>query len=175
VRRITSTAILIAICVVGRVLFQFIPSVQPVTSIVLLVVMYRGLFDGILISSLTMVITGMYFGMGHWVIGQIICYVVLCLLSSMLFRVKFIQKSKLLTASVFFLSGIVYGFVISCVEYKLFGFTAFLPYYLAGISFDVLQSIGNLLFFLLLSPILMKNKYFYQFISGSSFENKRKR
>ena len=44
--RIVKLALIIGIAVIGRLLFQPLPNVQPVTVIIMLVTLYFGLIDG---------------------------------------------------------------------------------------------------------------------------------
>lgn len=60
-----------ATCTVGRLLFQFIPNIQPMTAIFLIITLQLGIFRGLLISTLSVLITNIYLGMGIWTISQI--------------------------------------------------------------------------------------------------------
>lgn len=76
-----------AACVVGRTFFQFIPNVQPITAIFILVSFYKGLLHSFLIVLLTIVVTNIYMGMGLWTLIQIFAYSVIIILSYGLSRI----------------------------------------------------------------------------------------
>ncbi|HJF17377.1 MAG TPA: hypothetical protein K8V19_07020, partial [Globicatella sulfidifaciens] len=68
---ITQVALLTTLCVVGRIFFAFIPNVQPVTAIIAIVTILLGFKDGVIVSSLTMLVSNLILGMGPWVVLQI--------------------------------------------------------------------------------------------------------
>ncbi len=53
------------------------------------------------------------------------------------------------------ISGYVYGFILSLGTYTYSG--TFFAYYIAGLPFDTLHAIGNVIFTILLYPFLAKN------------------
>lgn len=54
------------------------------------------------------------------------------------------------------ITGLLFGLLISAVQAPFLGISAFLPYYLAGVPVDVMHAFGNIVFYLLLTPILWK-------------------
>lgn len=52
--------------------------------------------------------------------------------------------------------GIAYGLVISLVQAPFFGWNIFIPYYLSGLPYDIMHAVGNVVFFVLLYPIVMR-------------------
>lgn len=156
VREIAYLSMLTAACVVGRTLFQFIPNVQPMTVIFLLITFYLGFSRGLIVALLSIVITNMYMGMGVWTISQLVSYTVILVVFQLLCKVPFFKKSFWLKCIYSIFSGMLYGLIISIISVKIYGMTAFLPYYLSGISFDVMHSIGNGGFYLILAPIFKK-------------------
>ena len=54
---ITQIALLTTLCVVGRIFFAFIPNVQPVTAIIVIVTILLGFKDGVIIASLSMLVS----------------------------------------------------------------------------------------------------------------------
>lgn len=156
VRELTYLALIVAACVVGRILFQPIPNVQPMTAIFLIITSRWGLGRGLIVCLLSVIITNFYMGMGIWTVAQLLSYVVLLALFSGLVKVPMMGKSFFLQWGFSFVSGFIYGFIISVIDVLVYGMTAFLPYYLQGLPFDFLHSIGNFGFFLLLAPIFQR-------------------
>lgn len=147
---------LVALCVVSRTFFQFIVNVQPVTAILLIITIYWGTYQGLLVSLLSILITNFYMGMGVWTIAQVTTYFLLILLTGLLKKVPQFRDSLMVQAIYAGITGILFGFFISAIQAPFLGISAFLPYYLAGIPVDTMHAIGNIVFYLLLTPVLKK-------------------
>lgn len=156
VRELSLLSMMIALCVVSRTFFQFIVNVQPVTAILLIITIYWGSYQGILVSIFSILITNFYMGMGVWTIAQIITYSLIIFLTSVLKMSPTFKNSLLLQAIYAGISGILFGFFISAIQAPFFGISAFLPYYLAGLPTDLMHGFGNIVFYLLLAPILRR-------------------
>lgn len=156
VKEIANLSLMVAACVVGRLLFQFIPNVQPMTTILLIMTVHRGFRQGLIVSLLSVIITNLYLGMGVWTFAQLFSYALVISLVTFLAKWPLFKKSLMLQTGFSFLAGFLYGFIISVVSYKMYGMTAFLPYYLQGLSFDFLHAIGNAGFYLILGPLFKK-------------------
>lgn len=147
---------LVALCVVSRTFFQFIVNVQPVTAILLIIAIYWGTYQGLLVSLLSILITNFYMGMGVWTIAQVATYFIIILLTGLLKKVPKFRQSILIQALYAGLTGLLFGFFISAIQAPFLGISAFLPYYLAGIPVDTMHAVGNVVFYLLLAPVLKK-------------------
>lgn len=156
VKEIANLSLMVAACVVGRLLFQFIPNVQPMTAILLIMTVHRGLRQGLIVSLLSVVITNLYLGMGVWTFAQLFSYAVIMSLIGILAKWPHFKNSLILQVIFSFLAGFLYGFIISIVSYKMYGMTAFLPYYIQGLSFDFLHAIGNVGFYIILAPLFKR-------------------
>ena len=77
VRRLALLSILTALCYVGRMMFQFIPNVQPVTAVLIILTLTLGMTDGFIVAILSIVLTNFLLGMGPWTIAQIASFGVL--------------------------------------------------------------------------------------------------
>ena len=153
--RLAVLAMMTALCHVGRIAFQFLPNVQPVTVIVLILTLVMGVPDGLTVGVLSIFLSNLTLGMGTWTIAQIASYTVLVLLTGLLrpFRHhKMFYPCFALFAGV---SGYLYGLIISLVQAPFFGIKKFWVYYMAGIPFDTMHALGNLGFYLILAPILI--------------------
>ena len=71
IRKITLIALLSTLAYIGRLLFAWIPNVQPVTVILLIITLEMGLVEGILTASLSMILSNIFLGMGPWTLYQI--------------------------------------------------------------------------------------------------------
>jgi len=149
-------AMTVATCTVGRLLFQFIPNIQPMTAIFLIITLQLGIFRGLLISILSVLITNIYLGMGIWTISQIFSFAIIICLMGLFYRISIFRESRVLQTLFSIFAGFFYGFVIACIDVEVYGMPQFWPYYISGLSFDLLHAIGNGGFYLLLTPIFQK-------------------
>ncbi|MDR1568615.1 MAG: ECF transporter S component [Streptococcaceae bacterium] len=150
-RKITQLGLLVAMCTALRIVFQWLPNIQPISAFFLILVSFLGLSSALAVAIITMVVTGFYMGFGYWVAFQCLAYAIV------LFLMKYlINKPLLIRAAYAFLSGLLYGFIISLCYNLFFGLGHFGVYYLAGIPFDLWHALSNLCFYLLLYPLLRK-------------------
>lgn len=138
--------------------FQFIPNVQPVTAVLIILTLTLGMTDGFIVAILSIILTNFLLGMGPWTIAQVASFGVLIVVTG-LFIKPFYSTSqnknrRILFALFAFFGGLLYGFVISVISVKLMGINSFWAYYIAGLPFDLLHGLGNAGFYLMLEPIL---------------------
>lgn len=155
-REITTLSLLTALCVVGRLMSSFIPNVQPVTAIILLIAIYSSISSAFIVSTLSMLITNFYLGMGIWTIAQIATYLILITIVAVINYFFSLQTKVSLQILVCIVMSMGYGFLVSLMLAPFWGVKAFWPYYFMGLSFDVMHSIGTVIFFLLLRYPLVK-------------------
>ncbi|WP_443473518.1 ECF transporter S component [Jeotgalibaca sp. A122] len=153
-KHIALLAILVALNYVGRVVFQFLPNVQPMTAILLILTLYLGLGDGLIVAGLSLFLSNMIMGMGPWTFAQLFSYAVIILFTGIVLRPIHGNKTKWLFVLFALFSGFFYGFVISLVSYKTYGMTNFWAYYTLGLPFDFAHAVGNAGFYIILEPIL---------------------
>ncbi|WP_156808091.1 ECF transporter S component [Allofustis seminis] len=157
-KRIALLALLTALGCIGRWLFAvpFLPNIQPMTTILLLVTLHFGVVDGIIVSILSILLTNMLLGMGPWTLHQIGTYMIVMALTGIL-RPLYARQTPLhfmLLTLYAGLVGLLYGFIISIFSVYMYQMPSFLAYYMRGIPFDMLHGLGNIGFFSLLVPIL---------------------
>lgn len=159
VKEISLIGILAAINIASRLALQFLPNIKPVTAIIILSVMLFGLAFGIKLTIVTTIVSDVFLGLGLWTVFQILAWVVVCLLTSLI-MIPFRRKNrmpKLVPMAVFSAAmGFVFGFVVSFEQFCYGGLALFIPYYIAGLTFDCLHAGGNFAFYLICAPILMK-------------------
>ncbi|HIS28492.1 MAG TPA: ECF transporter S component [Candidatus Avamphibacillus intestinigallinarum] len=149
--RLTLLALLATIAIIGRNVLTFLPNIQPVTTIVIITTCLLGLIDAFLLIMVIVIVSNMYLGFGIWAFWQIIAWSAIALCTKG-FKIVF-KKDSIITLGIFsFLSGYMYGFIISLFTYQITG--KFWPYYIAGIPFDTYHAIGNVIFMFILLPLL---------------------
>ncbi|MCH4169082.1 MAG: ECF transporter S component [Streptococcaceae bacterium] len=149
--KISRLGLLVAACVVLRTVFQWVPNVQPISAIFLILVSLLGLPSAILVAIMTMVVTGIYMGFGYWVAFQCFAYSIILVGMRCL-----VNQPFWLRTGYALLSGYFYGLIMSILYNLLFGLGHFTAYYLSGLFFDTLHAVSNFVFYLLLFPILLR-------------------
>ncbi|HLR65086.1 MAG TPA: ECF transporter S component [Pseudogracilibacillus sp.] len=150
VYKLTLIAILSTLAIVGRLFLTFIPNAQPVTAIIIMTGLLLGPLSGVLIALITTFVSNIVLGMGIWTIWQILSWSIIGLLAGLLGKLKLKQLPIVVVFS--FLAGYLYGFLISLTTYQVSG--KFWPYYIAGLPFDTSHAIGNVVFIILLYPLM---------------------
>ena len=146
-RKITTIALLTSLASVLRISMGAFPNIKPITALFFVLILYIGLVDAILVSALTMVVTGIVMGFSIIIIGQILSYAIILVLGS--FMLKQVNNMIIRTCFIFILT-LCYGFFISLYSAYLFG-SPFLIFWLNGLSFDLAHAISTAIFF----PILL--------------------
>lgn len=159
VHRIALLAVLTAFTTVGRLVFSLpvLPNIQPVTAILILIALNIGVIDGLVVATLSMLLTNMILGMGPWTLLQITAFSVVILLTGLLkYFYRYGSVINRIGFSVWALvAGFVYGFIVTFLSFHLYGMSNFVVYYINGFAFDVLHAVGNVGFFFILEPIIV--------------------
>lgn len=149
--KVTRLGLLVAACVVLRTVFQWVPNVQPISAIFLILVSLLGLPSAVLVATMTMVVTGIYMGFGYWIGFQCLAYFIV------LVGMRCLVNRPIWLRSVYALfSGYFYGLLMSLFYNLFWGLGHFFAYYLSGLFFDTLHAISNFIFYLLLFPIFVR-------------------
>lgn len=163
-RRISLLSLLIDLSVVGRLVFQFVPNIQPMTAIIIITSILIGPVNGIIVAVLGCFVSNLLLGMGMWTIWQMLAWGTVALISGVLG--KYITSKRLFVFTpVAVLSGYLFGFVVSLNMFVLTDNG--LAYYLAGLPFDTAHAIGNGIFFIVLYPVMYKT--FQYFLNKKDF------
>ncbi|WP_284141258.1 MULTISPECIES: ECF transporter S component [unclassified Virgibacillus] len=150
--KLTLLAILAALAIVGRIVFTFLPNIQPATAIIIICGMLLGPFSALLMAFLVTFLSNMILGTGIWTIWQIVSWGIIGILSGLLG--KFPKRIPLFVIVLFAVfSGYLYGFIISLTNYQISG-QMFWAYYIVGLPFDTNHAIGNAIFIVLFYPML---------------------
>jgi len=157
VKRIALLAVLTSLISVWRVFFVFIPNVQPMTALLIIVALNIGVIDSLVMSVLSVLLTNLFLGMGPWTGMQIISFAIIILLTGVLKNIyQFGSIYNRIAFSIWTLiTGFLFGFIISYLNYKLYGLESFLVYYISGLAFDGMHGLGNLVFYFILEPLLV--------------------
>ncbi|MDM5156826.1 ECF transporter S component [Bacillus sp. DX1.1] len=155
VRSIVLVAMLASLTVAGRLIFAFIPNVQPMTAIIIIISLIMGRKYGIIIAILSMILSNLVLGMGWWTISQIIGYSIIALLTGSIMRSLFERIPHIVMSLYAACMGLLYGFIMALWQAPIYGFKYFWAYWLAGIPFDIYHAGGNFGFYFVLAPVLI--------------------
>ncbi|WP_017472225.1 ECF transporter S component [Amphibacillus jilinensis] len=145
--RLTLISIIAAISAVGRIAFQFIPNFQPTTAIIIIASYFLGPLSGILLAIVSTYLSNLVLGIGLWSIWQMFAWGMIGFLSSLLKKIN-IRKPLPILVIIGVFAGFFYGIVFAFVNLLITN--RFLPYYLAGLTFDLNHAISNVIFIVIL-------------------------
>ena len=162
VESIVLIAVLTAIAVVGRIILMSIPAVNLASFIIIMVGVVFGKEEGFLVGALTAFVSGLFMGMGYWVLFQMLAWGLMGASAGFLasrfdsvgFRIVF-----------GLLWGFLYGWItdISAIFYSgtALEITPIIALYLNGVSYDLTHGVTNAVLLVVLYYFFFF--YFYQF------------
>ena len=95
--RISLTAVMTALSVLGRVAFYAVPFFKPVSAAVILCGMWLGPISGAVCGALSALLSGVFFGFGIWLPFQIVAWGAIGLFAGLL--ASPMKKSRTLTCA----------------------------------------------------------------------------
>lgn len=147
---------IVVLCIVasfGRVVFNFIPQVQPVTAIVIISGITFGPQTGFMSGALSALISNMYLGHGPWTPWQMLAWGTVGALAGLLGKSK-IVKHPAVYCTYGFLAGFLYSMITDVLTISTLGQALnpgiVLIVFATGIVFNISHSVGNVIFLLLL-------------------------
>lgn len=146
---ISVTAALAALASLGRILFASLPSVQPVTFLVLLSGYVFGSGTGFIIGMLTGLISNFFLGHGPWTLWQMIAWGICGLLGGFIGRGKSdLAVMPFMIMSI--LAAYFYGIFMNTwhwlnLVYPL-TWTTWAATWASSILFDTMHATGNVIF-----------------------------
>lgn len=103
-------SVLVALSVVGRIVFTPLPGFKPVTAMVIIAALYFGSEVGFMTGALTAVISNFYFGQGPWTPFQMFGWGFIGLIAGLL--ASPLKKSKILLGIYALLSGVLFSLLL---------------------------------------------------------------
>lgn len=129
----------------GQYIFQFIPNIEVVSLFIIifsLIYRYKTLYS----ITLFIMLMGIFYGFGLWILGYLIIWPLLCVMTIILS--KYLKENyfilSLFSATFAFLFGAFYAIPYIFVGGASLAFV----YWISGIVFDIIHMIGN--FFIML-------------------------
>ncbi len=152
-------ALLAAVASASRVLFAALPNIQPVTLLLLMIGLHLGARRAAAVAVLTAIISNMALGHGPWTFYQAIAWAAVgtsaALLRPILVNWDGTKVRIAPMALLAFIWGFLFDWTVSLSALALYqSFEAFLAFIIAGLVFDALHAVGNVLFTIWLAPSL---------------------
>lgn len=156
---IMPVVVMSAAAVVGRVIFAFVPQVQPVTAIVIIMGYCYGVSGGFLTGALTGLVSSLFMGLGPWTPWQMFAWGVIGALSGVLGKANWCRKWWfLLPYSA--LTGFAFSIIMDVWTISTLGdgltVAMALSTFGAGLVFNISHAVSNVIFVLLLYKPLEK-------------------
>lgn len=153
VKDILPVVVMVAVASAGRVLFNFLPQIQPVTAIVIIMGIYCGSQTGFLTGALSALVSNLFLGQGPWTPFQMLAWGLVGVLAAVLAKAPVLRKTGAVCVYGF-LAGFLYGVITDLWTVMAMGeslsWTLILTVYAAAVPFNLLHGIGNVIFLLLL-------------------------
>ena len=145
--------VLAALAAAGRIIFAFIPSVQPATAIVIVAGCVFGRRSGFMVGSLSGLVSAFFVGMGAWTPWQMFAWGFIGWLAGMLARAGAFERPWALYAYGF-AAGLIYGLILNLWSFIGFYHPESLAQlallWLSAIPYDITHSISPVVFLLLI-------------------------
>lgn len=152
-------AALSAIAAVGRTIFAPIPSVQPVSFIVICTASVFGWRTGLLVGMLSAFVSNLFLGQGPWTLWQMMCWGLMGASAGYFFNTLKIGSKRAKMVFGFF-AGILFGWIMNIwylVSYvESVSMAGILIAYSASAYMDLLHGLANVFFIAAFSGSLEK-------------------
>ncbi|MEG2813390.1 MAG: ECF transporter S component [Oscillospiraceae bacterium] len=160
-------AVMVAITVIGRIIFSAIPGFKPVTALVVITAMYFGSQAGFMTGALSAIISDFYFGQGAWTPFQMFVWGLIGLLAGLF--AKHLKKSSILLIIFGVFSGIIFSILMDVWTVLwwdgTFNFQRYIAAIISAAPFTLIYAISNVVFLILLNKPIgsklerIKDKY----------------
>ena len=150
-RDLMPVIVMTALAVAGRLIFAPVPSVRPVTALIIITGLCFGREEGFITGALTMLVSNIFFGQGPWTLWQMYGMGLVGYLAGVLGS-HGLLKNRLAIAAFGFAMPLVYGFILDTWTFT--GFVAgmssssAIATYAAGFATNIVGSISTVVFLL---------------------------
>ncbi len=151
-REVMMMVMLIAIAAVSRVPFAAIPSVLPMTFIIIVSALVFGAQSGFMIGALSAIVSNILLGQGPWTPWQMFGWGMIGCMAGLLKDTWWMRR---MWGKVIFgmIAGIAFGWLMNLVDVIArmadISWEAILTIYAAGVIFDLLHACSNVVFMLI--------------------------
>ncbi len=150
---LTVLAVMIALSVVGRMIFIWLPGFKPITAVTVIAAIWLGKEAGFAVGALSAVVSNFYFGQGPWTPFQMFAWGLIGFLAGALG--KPLRRNKLLLCLFGAIAGVLYSMTMD-VWMTLwmdsgFNLSRYIAYALTSLPTTAEYVASNVIFLLLLA------------------------
>ncbi|MHB1453181.1 MAG: ECF transporter S component [Saccharofermentanales bacterium] len=157
-KKIVILAVMIALSVLGRFIFAFVPFFKPVTAIVVIVAVYFGPEMGFLCGALSALISNFYFGQGPWTPFQMFAWGMIGFIAGLLGSRISAGKIRLAAYGIF--AGILYSLAMDVWAVLwidgTFNVSRYIAALLTALPVTAVYAVSNVVFLLIANKPLGK-------------------
>ncbi len=158
IKKLLLIAVMVALSVVGRILFTPLPGFKPVTAMVVITAMYFGSEAGFMTGALSAVVSNFTFGQGPWTPFQMFSWGILGLIAGLI--AEPLKRSKVLLVLYAIISGVLYSLLMDIWSVLwadgFFNFSRYLAAVISAIEFTIVYAVSNVVFLLCFSKPIGK-------------------
>ncbi len=159
-RELTSIAVMVAISVIGRLVFYALPGFKPVTAIVIITGIAFGAEAGFITGSLSALVSNMYFGQGPWTPFQMFVWGFVGFFAGLIFKNRK-RPNRIILGIVGILGGVLYSLIMdiwtTLSATGEFNIDAYLLNIASSFTFMAIYAVSNVIFLQILAyPLLNK-------------------
>ena len=145
---------------IGRLIFAFLPNVQPVTVIVIIMGMCYSAEAGFLTGALSALTSSLIIGFGPWTIWQMLAWGLIGLFAGFLGKIKFLNNTVFCAVfgvfGAFFFSAFMDIWTISTLMSDLAAVGGVFVILGQGMLFNIPHAVFNAVFAVLLYPAMKR-------------------
>ncbi|MBY9077462.1 ECF transporter S component [Paenibacillus sp. HN-1] len=153
-RELVLLAVLAAVAAVSRIPFAALPSVKPVSAIVILSAYVFGAEAGFVIGAVAALVSNLYFGQGPWTPWQMFAWGMVGMTAGWLRNTGF-MRSRLGLLTFGFVWGFLFGWIMNIWTLiglpDAFSWGLVLTVYAQSFYFDLAHAVSNVLFLSILA------------------------
>ncbi len=147
----------------GRVIFAVFPQVQPVTVLVIIAAGVYGSLTGYVTGALCALVSNLFLGQGPWTLFQMLAWGLVGWLAGLMGKLPE-KKDGRLKRNIFavysFFAAFFFSFVTDFLTVAYLGegfsWTSAIAVFLTGMAFNIGHAVCNVIFMLLLYPMLSR-------------------
>ena len=156
-------AILGSVLFAGKLAFEALPNIHPVTMLIMLYTVVFG-WRALIPVGVFVAISGVFYGFSIWWLPQIYIWFVYVVLTTLIPKKIPHKAAAFVYPLVCGFFGLIYGTLYAPGQALLFGYNASqtLKWIAAGLPFDAIHALGNLGMGLLILPLSVVLKKLYE-------------
>jgi energy-coupling factor transport system substrate-specific component len=154
-KELALVAALAAAAAAGRVLFAFVPNVQPVTILVAVSGATLGVRAGVAVGAAAALLSNAFLGQGPWTPWQMVAWGLVGATAALLAP---LVRTRLGLAGFGLVWGFLFDWIMNVWAWSALGGggTSFLAFGAAGLPFDIAHATGNVVIALVAGPVLIR-------------------